>query len=128
MFPCRMFLCVLLSAALLSIAACGGSNCGVVGLNVGPASATADHAASPPANGQTFSASTLFGGGGVCTQNTGVLVISNWTASDPSVHFSATRGTMVTATCTATVANPVTITATAASGTMLTGQASLTCK
>lgn len=128
MFPRWIFAWVLLSAALLSVMSCGGTTCVVSGLNVTPSTATVDHTAVAPANSQGFSASTLFGGAGVCTGNTGALVNANWTVSDPSVHLSAPQGTQVTATCTATVANPVTVTATAATGQMLTGQASLTCK
>ena len=131
MFPRTMFLCFLLFTMLLATTGCGGTssnNCQVIGLNVAPPSATADHTALAPANGQTFAASVLFGGGsGVCTANTSVTVNSNWTVSDPSVQLSATQGFQVTATCTAALANPVTVTATAATGQPLTGKASLTC-
>jgi hypothetical protein len=54
-------------------------------------------------------------------------VNSNWTVSDPSVQLSASQATQVTATCTAAVTTPVTITATPVSGEMFTGKASLTC-
>ncbi|HET9282209.1 MAG TPA: hypothetical protein VFR24_09640 [Candidatus Angelobacter sp.] len=96
---------------------------------VGPASATVSHAAAAPANSQTFSATVKFK-----TQNgcigiaTAALVVSNWTASDPSVHLSPSPSGQVTATCTAALANPVTITATQASGGTFTGQASLVCQ
>ena len=100
--------------------------CRPIGINVGPATATANHAAAAPGNSQVFSATQELGGGSVCPAVL-ALVNSNWTASDPSVHLSASPTTQVTATCTATVANPVTIMATAADGSGFTGQASLTC-
>lgn len=130
MFASRVIPSVLVCAALQAIAGCGGSsNCAAVGLNVAPSSATLDHTAAAPANSQMFSTTTLFGGGnGVCTGNAAALVSSNWMVSDPSVHLSAAQGPQITATCTAAVASPVTITATAVDGQMLTGQASLTCK
>ena len=127
-----MFLFVLLSAALLSLAGCGGSSsptdCGPVGLNVTPASMTVDHTALPPANSQTFSASFQFSNKPGCPAVTAALVSSNWTVSDPSVHLSTMPASQISATCTAAVANPVTITATAATGQAFTGQASLSCK
>jgi hypothetical protein len=64
----------------------------------------------------------------VCTANAAAPVSSNWTASDPSIHLSASPTTQVTATCTATLANPATIRAVAVSDQTLTGQASLTCQ
>jgi hypothetical protein len=126
----RLCLCALLIACIVFIAGCGGStsDCGVVGLNVTPPSSTADHIAAAPANSEIFSASFLFANHSGCPAILAALVPSNWTASDPSVHLSASPTSQVTATCTAAVAGPVTITATAASGQMLTGQATLTCK
>jgi hypothetical protein len=117
-------------AALAALAGCGGRaapNCGPVGLNVGPATATVDHNAAPPANGQMFSASFQFSGSPGCPGVTPALVNSNWTVSDPSVHLSSPQATQVTATCTATVTTPVNITATPVSGEMFTGHATLTC-
>lgn len=104
------------------------SDCRLTSLNVAPPSATADHAAATPANGQVFTASNHFTGSGPCVQNAAMMVNANWTVSDPSVHLSATQGNHVTATCTAAVAEPVTIKATAVSDPKLTGQSSLTCK
>ena len=136
-FPSRLVVRGVFSAALLSaivpaIIGCGSrgmmGTCTVTALNVTPASMSVDHMAAPPGNSQMFSSSNLFTGNGVCTANTSALVTSNWTASDPSVHLSSTPGTQVAATCTAALANPVTITASSASGQMLTGQAMLTCK
>lgn len=127
----KMLLYLLLYAACFSFAGCGGSSapdCGAIGLNVTPSSATADHTAAAPGNGGGFSAFDLFKNGPGCPAITAAPVNSNWTASDPSVHFSTMPASLVTATCTAAVANPVTITATAATGQALTGQASLTCK
>ena len=123
--PLKKFSSLVLCAAL---AGCGGSpNCGPVGLNVGPTAATVDHTAAPPANAQVFSASFQFKVQPGCVAITAALVNSNWTVSDPSVHLSATQGTQVTATCTAAVTTPVTITATQVGGEMFTGHASLTC-
>jgi len=124
-----------LSLALLMVG-CGGNNntpdCTATGLNIGPSAATVNHTAAAPANSQMFSASFQFNSAktqnGCVTSFVAALVNSNWTASDPSVQLSASPATQLTATCTATLANPVTITATQASGGTLTGQATLTCQ
>ena len=128
----KVCLCTLFSAVLLFTVGCGSKtmapNCGPVGLNVGPASATVDHAAAAPGNTQTFSASFQFSGSPGCVAaQTAALVNSNWAISDPSVHLSATQGGQVVATCTAALASPVTVTATPASGQMFTGRSTLTC-
>ena len=129
MFAGKIFLALLLFLVLVSTIGCGGgsSDCGVNGLNVGPSAATVNHAAAPPGNSQVFSASFQFKNSPGCPAITAALVNSNWTVSDPSVHLSAPQATQVTATCTAAVATPVTITATPVSGEMFTGKASLTC-
>src|SRR5260370_20390866 len=127
MFTSRFLAGVCLGVTLLSTMGCGGNDCGVSGLNVVPATATADHTAAAPGNGQTFSASLQFKNKSGCVAITAALVNSNWTASDPSVHLSSSPTSLMTATCTAAVTNPVTITATSAEGKMLTGPASLTC-
>ena len=127
MLRLRAFLLLLSSAASFLFAGCGGmntTNCMVTALNVTPQSAVADHTS---ANGQMFSASNLLTGSGVCTGNTSALVSSTWTASDPTVHFSPAMGPQVMASCTTALAGPVTITATAANGQMLSGQARLMC-
>lgn len=128
----KVCLCSVFSAVLLFTVSCGSAtttpNCGPVGLNVGPASATVDHAAAAPGNAQTFSAFFQFSGNAGCPAGqTAALVNSNWTISDPSVHLSATQGGQVVATCTAALATPVTVTATPANGQMFTGRATLTC-
>src|SRR6478752_5169830 len=130
LFPWNLLARFLLSAALLAGAGCGGSstnNCKVTALNVTPSSMTVNHTAAPPANSQTFTSSGLLTGNGVCTGNTAAMVSSNWTASDPSVHLSASPTMQVTATCTAAVGSPVTIQATSASDQTLTGKATLMC-
>ena len=130
MFAGKLLLAVPLSMVLVSTIGCGGassSDCGPNGLNVGPSAAAVNHAAAPPGNSQVFSASFQFKANPGCPAITAALVNSNWTASDPSVHLSAPQATQVTATCTAAVATPVTITATPVSGEMFTGKASLTC-
>ena len=128
MLPLKKFSSLMLCTALAALAGCGGSsNCGPVGLNVGPTAATVAHTAAAPANSQMFSASFQFSLSSGCPAVTAALVNSNWTVSDPSVHLSAAQGTQVTATCTAAVTTPVTITATPVSGQMFTGHASLTC-
>jgi len=130
---CRMtlkkFSSFMLCTALAGLAGCGGSssNCGPVGLNVSPATATVDHTAAPPANGERLSATFQFRVNPGCPAITAALVNSNWTVSDPSVQLSAPQATQVVATCTAAVATPVTITAAPVSGEMFTGHASLTC-
>jgi hypothetical protein len=127
MSRCRLFVVVLLSA-ILPAAGCGGnpSNCDPTSLKVGPATAMVNHTAAAPANSQQFSATFQLKDGcaGIATA---ALVISNWTASDSSVALSASPSGLVTATCTAAVAAPVTITANQAGGQMLTGKAMLTC-
>jgi hypothetical protein len=124
----RILLSLLLAGILISTVGCGGHTmdpCTVVGLNVGPASATVNHAAAPPANGQTFAASSRFFG--VCGSATAIPPNANWSVSDPSVHLSATQGSSTTATCTAALASPVTVTAISADSHMFTGTATLTC-
>jgi hypothetical protein len=130
MFARKLLLAVLLSIAFVSTIGCGGTSspdCSIAGLNVTPASATVNHAAAAPGNGQTFSASFQFKNSPGCPAITAALVNSNWTVSDPSVHLSAPQAAQVTATCSAATATPVTITATPASGGTFTGNASLTC-
>lgn len=129
MFAGKLLFAIPLSIMLGSTIGCGGGSpdCGVSGLNVTPASATASHVAAPPGNSQTFSASFQFKNNPGCPAITAALVNSNWTASDPSVQLSAPQATQVTATCTAGVPLPVTISATPVSGQTFTGKASLTC-
>jgi hypothetical protein len=128
----RLFAVVSFGVILLITVGCGGASgtCQPVAINVGPLTATANHAAAAPGNSQVFSATEQLGGGSACPAVSGALISSNWTASDPSVQLSASPTNQVTAICTATVAN-VTITATsaapAANGSTLTGHASLTC-
>jgi hypothetical protein len=125
----KLLFAVLLSLSFVSTVGCGGStaDCGVSGLSVNPSAATVNHAAAPPGNSQVFNASfqSKFGPG--CPAVTAALVNANWTASDPSVHLSVPQAIQLTATCTAAVATPVTITATPVSGEMFTGTAALTC-
>lgn len=126
----RLFAVVSLGLILLITVGCGGSGSGTcqpVAINVNPPTASADHAAAAPGNSQVFSATEQLGGGGACPSATGALINSNWTASDPSVHLSPSPTNQLTATCTAMVGSPVTIAATAADGSGLTGHASLTC-
>src|SRR5215472_11882022 len=117
-----------LAVSLLATVGCGGSSCNVDSLVVTPPTATLSHTAAAPGNSQTFNAvNHIGGGGGVCTGNAAALRISNWTVSDPSVHLSSSPAPTVTATCTAAVTSPVTVTATSVDGQNLTGQASLNC-
>ncbi|HEY2912337.1 MAG TPA: hypothetical protein VGK21_03165 [Candidatus Angelobacter sp.] len=129
MFAGKLLLAILLSMVFVSIIGCGGTStdCGPNGLNVGPSATTVNHAATPPGNSQVFSASFQFKNSPGCPAVTAALVNSNWTVSDPSVQLSAPQATQVTATCTAAITTPVTITATPVSGEMFTGKASLTC-
>jgi len=130
MFAGKLLLVVLLSMVLAFTIGCGGvssPDCGPNGLNVGPSSATVNHAAAAPGNGQVFSASFQFKNSPGCPAITAALVNSNWTVSDPSVQLSTPQATQVTATCTAAVTTPVTITASQVGGQMFTGKASLTC-
>jgi hypothetical protein len=131
MFAARFFAGISLWVGVLATVGCGGGGNGsVCGLSVGPPTATADHAAAAPGNSQTFTAflglSTIPG----CPSSIDPIPEnSNWTVSDPSVHLSSSPAFGVTATCTAAVTNPITITATAVRNgpPILTGQASLTC-
>src|SRR5947209_2177628 len=125
----KILLSVFMLALLFQATGCGDAsseNCSVAGINVGPNTATVNHTAAPPRNSQTFSASVKFAG--FCTAATAALVNSNWSASDPSVQLSASPTTQVTATCTAAVTNPVTITAHQVGGQQSTGTATLTCQ
>lgn len=125
----KMFLSIMALIAVVQITACGnGSDCGANGIAVGPQAATVNHTAAPPGNSQTFSASFTFKNGPGCPAITAALVNSNWAASDPSVQLSASPTTQVTATCTAAVASPVTITAHQVGGNQFTGMATLTCQ
>jgi hypothetical protein len=129
-FAKRFFACAGPSAALLFVIGCGGMStpdCGVNGITVGPQTAMIDHTAAAPANTQVFSATFQFKANAGCLPVTSALVSSNWTASDPSVHLSQSPTGQVTATCTATVASPVTISATSADNNMFTAKAALTC-
>jgi hypothetical protein len=130
-FAKRFFLCVGSSAALLFMIGCGMNtpDCGVSGIAVGPQTAMVDHTAAAPGNTQVFSATVQFKANNGCAiaAGTAALVNSNWTVSDPSVHLSQSPTGQVTATCTATVATPVNITATSADSNMFTSKAALTC-
>lgn len=122
----RRFHVVVLSLALVSIIGCGGSSNCLAGLNVAPATATVNHSAA--GNSEAFRSSFQFKNSPGCVGlNSAALASSTWAANDPSVRLSVSPSTQVTATCTAAVANPVTVTATSADGRMLTGTALLTC-
>jgi len=128
MFAARFFAGTSLCVGVLATVGCGGNgDCGVTGLNVAPSTATADHAAAAPGNSQTYNASFQFKNNPGCVAVTATLVNSIWTVNDPSVHLSSSPAPQVTATCTAAVVGPVTITATPVSGQMFTGRATLTC-
>jgi hypothetical protein len=128
MFAARFFCGVSLGIGFLATMGCGGNGgCAVSGINVVPSTATADHAAAAPGNSQVFNTAVTTSGDcpGV---GTSVLPNANWTASDPSVRLSTSPTSVVTATCTAAVVGPVTITATTPlGGLMFTGRATLTC-
>lgn len=128
MLASRLFVVVSLGIILFITVGCGGGSgtCTTVGINVGPQTATVSHTATAPGNSQVFSATEQLGGGSACPSTTGALINSNWTASDPSVHLSASPTNQATATCTAAVSN-VSITATAADNTSLIGHATLNC-
>ena len=130
-WPLRTLIRFLFCASFIIVAGSGSasaSDCRVTALNVAPPSAAADHAAAAPANGQVFTVSNHFTGSGPCSQNAAMMVNANWTVSDPSVHLSANQGNHVTATCTAALAKPVRIKATAVSDPKLTGESILTCR
>ena len=94
MLTSRLFAVVSLGLTLPGTVGCGGSNCQIVWLNVTPQTAAANHTAAAPSNSQTFIAVDQFNG---ACQLTAGLINSNWTASDPSVHLSASPTTQVTA-------------------------------
>ena len=128
-FPSKLLAGICLSLALPLTISCGSSDCTITGMVIGPASAMVSHAAAAPANSQTFSATFQFKSQNACGGTaTSALVVSNWTASDPSVHLSPSPSGQVTATCTAALTNPVTITAAQVSGGTFTGQGSLVCQ
>lgn len=120
----KFYLALFLGTTLLLVNSCGGTvnDCIANSIAVSPASATVNHGALPPANGQAFTATTNPCG----TAKAAAAVNANWAVSDPSVHLSPSPNATVIATCTAALANPVTITATAVDG-MASAQASLTC-
>lgn len=126
----KFFLSLLLAGIVISSVGCGGStmpSCGAAGILISPPTATVNHAASPPGNSESFVASPKFPIIPGCPAITAAPINSNWSVSDPSVHLSATQGTTITATCTAALTNPATVTATSADSQMLTGTAALTC-
>lgn len=118
----KFYLVLFLGTILLLASGCGGGSLNCGGISVSPATATVNHGALPPANGQAFTATTNPCG----TAKTAAAVDADWTVSDPSVHLSPSPSTTVIATCTEALANPVTISATPVNG-MTIAQASLTC-
>src|ERR1051326_3616210 len=124
----RIFLSLLLGGIVISTIGCGGHTmmdpCTIIGLTVGPASATVNHAAAPPTNGQSFVSNPRFFS--VCGSATAIPLNSNWTASDPSVHLSPAPGGTTTATCPAPRVTPAPITATSADASKFIGTATLT--
>ena len=127
MLPLRTCFRLLASTAFLILNGCGGvnNNCVSIGMAVTPGSATADHAAAAPRNGQTFEALSMTMGHGC--EGTSALVPSNWTTSDDSVQLSASPSGQVTAICTAAVPGPITISATSNDSRKLSSQATLVC-
>ncbi len=125
---------VVLAATLAGChAVVNGGTCRYESLAVSPATATADHAAIPPGNGQQFLA---FGRGltAGCAAVQSNLPNVTWTVSDAvNVTISnAADTTSGVATCKAATAGPVTVTATLPadknSGLMVSGTGSLTCR
>src|SRR5260370_22565349 len=97
MFTSRFLAGVCLGVTLLSTMGCGGNDCGVSGLNVVPATATADHTAAAPGNGQTFSASLQFKNKSGCVAITAAFVNSNWRGSEPSIPLSSSPAPLLAA-------------------------------
>jgi len=126
------------SSLLFTCAGCGtgtvNTNCSATGITVSPATGTADHAASAPANSFQFAANNVLPSG--CAQAAVIVPGGNagatWTVSD-TVHATisnAKDSTNGTATCIAADSVPITVTATATSsaGQTFTATATLTCK
>ncbi len=115
---------------------CGGTmqsqSCNATALSISPPAATANHAATAPANQQQFSAAPVLPTG--CTPPPLPLDFATWSVSDPvNVSISnANDSTRGTATCIGATAGPVTVTAMAndtrlAGGATVSGTATLTC-
>ena len=102
-------LCVLLSS-------CGGDlGCGMIGMTVLPANATAGHNAAPPGNAVQFFAAPVNPGACPAPANIPVALLRpNWSVSDAvNVSISNTQdATNGTATCLNATAASVTVTAT----------------
>jgi hypothetical protein len=117
----------------LGLAGCGGNTtpkCGdIVQITVTPKTATADHAAAPPANTHQFSAFDVPPAG--CSPRISSLSNATWSVSDPvNVSISNVVGpTYGVATCKAVTAGAVTVTAIApaSAGGNVSATAELTC-
>lgn len=124
-----------LLAMMLSIESCGGgadsAKCGqIIGLDVAPFRASADHNDIPNGNAQFFTSTLELEGGSGCPAITAASQVVTWTTADPSVTVSPTLGTSSTATCTTGTPGAITITATAtlSTGQVVSGHASLACR
>ena len=107
------------------------AKCGqIIGLNVAPFRASADHNDIPNGNTQLFTSTLESEGSSGCPAITAVDQAATWTTDDPSVTVSPMSGTSTTATCIAGTPGAITITATATlpTGQIVSGHASLTCR
>lgn len=129
----KILSCAALFAFALGLAGCGGNTtpkCGdIVQITVTPKTATADHAAAPPANAQQFGAFDVPPAG--CSPRTSSLSTATWSVSDPvNVTISNVVGpTFGVATCKAATGGAVTVTATVPASTdgNVSATAMLTC-
>jgi hypothetical protein len=120
----------LLAVFLLTFSWGSDKTCQLVGLTVSPATATADHAAVPPANQVQFFAAAKVPKGCSIIQCVNCFR-QTWSVSDPvKVSISNNASDNGTATCLGATNGAVTVSATAPVGSnqTVTGTASLTCR
>jgi hypothetical protein len=121
-------------ASVLVAAGCGSSDgaCDVIGLNIAPTTASVDHLAAAPANTQQFIATSKVGPS--CPAVTAAIRRDvMWSVSNAAATISNVNDTTYgVATCVATSANAITVTATLPAdknnGMQVSGTASLTCR
>jgi len=126
-----LFASLFLTAIASILLACGSgvssSSCQITGLNVSPASGTADHTAIAPGNQVQFGVSAKLPQG--CVQNfAALLAMATWTTSDPvNTNIVNPPNGYGLVTCVGATPQPATITASLGNGN-LSGTATLVCR
>lgn len=128
-----MKLALLLLLVLLAVVGCGGSpkpQCFITGMNLGPSTATVNHAVAPPGNSAQFAAFQTSAPSG-CAFALSSLQAVTWTVSDTvNASISNTHDAAYgVATCINAAPSPITVTATTppSNAVKVTATATLTC-